>query len=139
MAIALMQAKIAFEEDEVPVGAVVIIDDKIIAKAHNQTQLLKDVTAHAEILAITSACHILQKKYLTDATLYTSLEPCLMCAGALYWNKIKRIVFATSDEKNGFSKYTLSKSPFHPKTIIDKGVLATESADLLKKFFINKR
>ena len=136
---ALNQAKLAFEADEVPVGAVIVIENKIVTKAHNQTQLLKDVTAHAEILAITAACNLLQIKYLPTATLYVSLEPCLMCAGALFWNKIGRIVYAANDEKNGFSKYTFSKSPFHPKTIVHKGMLATESAALLKQFFINKR
>lgn len=139
MQVALNQAKTAFEADEVPVGAVIVIENKIVTKAHNQTQLLKDVTAHAEILAITAACHLLQIKYLPTATLYVTLEPCLMCAGALYWNKIGRVVFAANDEKNGFSKYNLNKHPFHPKTKVDKGILATESALLLKQFFINKR
>ena len=139
MEAAIEQAKLAFQENEVPVGAVLVIDNKIIAKAYNQVQLLKDVTAHAEILVITAACNEMQMKYLPNATLYTSLEPCLMCSGALFWNKIGKIIFAASDEKNGYSQFFKYSSPFHPKTIVESGLLANESAELLKLFFKNKR
>ncbi len=135
---ALVQAQRAFDVDEVPVGAVVVMHGKIIAKAYNQVQLLKDVTAHAEILAITSACEQLQEKYLTEATLYVTLEPCLMCAGALYWNKIGHIVFGASDEKNSYRRVS-EKNPFHPATTITGGILAAECADLMTSFFKAKR
>jgi tRNA(adenine34) deaminase len=135
---ALVQAQRAFDVDEVPVGAVVVMHGKIIAKAYNQVQLLKDVTAHAEILAITSACEQLQEKYLTEATLYVTLEPCLMCAGALYWNKIGHIVFGASDEKNSYRRVT-EKNPFHPATTITGGILANECSSLMTAFFKAKR
>lgn len=135
---ALVQAQRAFDVDEVPVGAVVVMHGKIIAKAYNQVQLLKDVTAHAEILAITSACEQLQEKYLTDATLYVTVEPCLMCAGALYWNKIGHIVFGASDEKNSYRRVS-EKNPFHPSTTIIGGILADDCADLMTSFFKAKR
>ncbi len=135
---ALVQAQRAFDVDEVPVGAVVVMHGKIIAKAYNQVQLLKDVTAHAEILAITSACEQLQEKYLTEATLYVTLEPCLMCAGALYWNKIGHIVFGASDEKNSYRRVS-EKNPFHPATTLTGGILAAECADLMTSFFKAKR
>jgi tRNA(adenine34) deaminase len=135
---ALVQAQRAFDVDEVPVGAVVVMHGKIIAKAYNQVQLLKDVTAHAEILAITSACEQLQEKYLTEATLYVTLEPCLMCAGALYWNKIGHIVFGATDEKNSYRRVS-EKNPFHPSTTITGGILAAECAALMSDFFKAKR
>ena len=135
---ALVQAQRAFDVDEVPVGAVVVMHGKIIAKAYNQVQLLKDVTAHAEILAITSACEQLQEKYLTEATLYVTVEPCLMCAGALYWNKIGHIVFGASDEKNSYHRVT-EKNPFHPSTTITGGILAADCAALMTSFFKAKR
>jgi len=135
---ALVQAQRAFDVDEVPVGAVVVMHGKIIAKAYNQVQLLKDVTAHAEILAITSACEQLQEKYLTEATLYVTLEPCLMCAGALYWNKIGHIVFGASDEKNSYRRVS-EKNPFHPSTTLTGGILAAECAALMTDFFKSKR
>jgi tRNA(adenine34) deaminase len=135
---ALVQAQRAFDVDEVPVGAVVVMHGKIIAKAYNQVQLLKDVTAHAEILAITSACEQLQEKYLTEATLYVTLEPCLMCAGALYWNKIGHIVFGATDEKNSYRRVS-EKNPFHPSTTITGGILAAECAALMTDFFKSKR
>jgi tRNA(adenine34) deaminase len=135
---ALVQAQRAFDVDEVPVGAVVVMHGKIIAKAYNQVQLLKDVTAHAEILAITSACEQLQEKYLTEATLYVTLEPCLMCAGALYWNKIGHIVFGATDEKNSYRRIS-EKNPFHPSTTITGGILAAECAALMSDFFKAKR
>jgi len=135
---ALVQAQRAFDVDEVPVGAVVVMHGKIIAKAYNQVQLLKDVTAHAEILAITSACEQLQEKYLTEATLYVTVEPCLMCAGALYWNKIGHIVFGASDEKNSYRRVT-EKNPFHPATTLTGGILADECSSLMTAFFKAKR
>jgi len=135
---ALVQAQRAFDVDEVPVGAVVVMHGKIIAKAYNQVQLLKDVTAHAEILAITSACEQLQEKYLTDATLYVTLEPCLMCAGALYWNKIGHIVFGASDDKNSYRRVS-EKNPFHPSTTLTGGILAAECSALMSDFFKAKR
>lgn len=135
---ALVQAQRAFDVDEVPVGAVVVMHGKIIAKAYNQVQLLKDVTAHAEILAITSACEQLQEKYLTEATLYVTLEPCLMCAGALYWNKIGHIVFGASDEKNSYRRVS-EKNPFHPSTTLTGGILAAECSALMTDFFRAKR
>ncbi len=135
---ARVQAQRAFDVDEVPVGAEVVMHGKIIAKAYNQVQLLKDVTAHAEILAITSACEQLQEKYLTEATLYVTLEPCLMCAGALYWNKIGHIVFGATDEKNSYRRVS-EKNPFHPSTTITGGILAAECAALMTDFFKAKR
>ncbi len=135
---ALMQAQRAFDVDEVPVGAVIVMHGKVVAKGHNQVQLLKDVTAHAEILAITSACESLQSKYLPEATLYVTVEPCLMCAGALYWNKIGHIVFGAYDEKNSYRRVT-EKNPFHPATTITGGILQEECASLMQAFFKAKR
>jgi len=136
---ALKQAQIAFEEGEVPVGAVVVIDGKIIARGYNQVEKLNDATAHAEIIALTSAFQHLGAKYLPEATLYVTVEPCLMCAGALYWSKIGRIVWGTDDEKNGHQRMTGQKSPFHPKAEISTGVLKEESAELMKAFFRARR
>jgi tRNA(adenine34) deaminase len=136
---ALLQAQTAFEEDEVPIGAVIAINDKIIARGYNQVEKLKDPTAHAEIIALTSAFNYLGSKYLPDATLYVTIEPCLMCAGALYWSKIGRIVYGASDEKNGYLHITRENSPFHPKTELIKGVLQEECAELIKTFFRQKR
>ena len=135
---ALVQAQRAFDMDEVPVGAILVMHEKIIAKAHNQVQLLKDVTAHAEILDITSASENLQAKYLPEATLYITLEPCLMCAGALYWNKIGHIVFGAYDEKNSYRRVT-EKNPFHPSTTLLGGILQDECAALMQSFFKAKR
>lgn len=136
---ALRQAQIAFEEDEVPVGAVVVINDKIIARGYNQVEKLNDPTAHAEIIALTSAFNNLGSKYLPDATIYITVEPCVMCAGALYWSKIGRVVFGAADEKNGYKRVATEVSPFHPKTEILRGVLAEECAELMKSFFRQKR
>ena len=135
---ALSQAQRAFDEDEVPVGAVIVMNGQVIAIGYNQVQLLKDVTAHAEILAISSACENLQSKYLPAATLYVTLETCLMCAGALYWNKIGHIVFGAYDEKNSYRRVT-EKNPFHPSTTIVGGILQEESAALMQAFFKAKR
>ena len=136
---ALLEAEKAFAADEVPVGAVVVINNRIIARGHNQVELLNDSTAHAEILALTSAFNHLGAKYLPDATLYVTLEPCLMCCGAMYWSKIGKIVYGASDEKNGFKHITKENWPFHPKTELVKGILEEDCAQLMKSFFRNKR
>lgn len=134
---ALKEAKKAFEADEVPVGAVVVCQDRIIARAHNLSERLNDVTAHAEMQAITSAAAYLGGKYLNDCTLYVSLEPCVMCAGALHWAQLKRLVYAAADDKKGFTlvPYKL----LHPKTILNQGILEKEAAYMLKQFFQQKR
>lgn len=134
---ALKEANKAFEEDEVPVGAVLVSGNRIIARAHNQSERLMDVTAHAEMLAITSASDYLGAKFLEDCVMYVSLEPCLMCAGALRWSRISKIVYGADDPKNGCYKFV--SHPFHPGTIIEKGLLAEESVELLSSFFKNKR
>ena len=140
MEMALREAQKAFEADEVPVGAVVVMNNKIIARGYNQVELLNDSTAHAEIIALTSAYSSLGSKYLPDATLYVTLEPCLMCSGALYWGKIGCIVYGASDEKNGFRRHmSTDHSPFHPKTTLISGILAQECAFLMKNFFQQKR
>ena len=136
---ALVQAQNAFDDDEVPIGAVVVINNKIIARGYNQVEKLQDPTAHAEIIALTSAFNYLGSKYLIDATLYVTIEPCLMCAGALYWSKIGRIVYGASDEKNGYLYITRENNPFHPKTELVKGALQEECAELIKNFFKQKR
>jgi tRNA(adenine34) deaminase len=123
MRMAIKEAQKAFEADEVPIGAVLVINDKIIAKSHNQVELLNDSTAHAEILSLTAAYNSLGSKYLPDAVLYITVEPCLMCSGALYWSKIGRIVFGAYDDKNSYRKYTGDTNPFHPKTKITGGIL----------------
>src|SRR5919205_4398262 len=113
---ALREAQKAFDEDEVPVGAVIVLNDKIIARGYNQVEKLNDCTAHAEIIALTSAFNYLGSKYLPEATIYVTVEPCVMCAGALYWSKIGRIVYGAPDEKNGYLHITKDAWPFHPKT-----------------------
>ena len=139
MNLALKEAQKAVEGDEGPVGAIVVVQNRIISKGWNQVELLNDSTAHAEIIALTAAFNYLGSKYLPDATLYVTLEPCLMCCGALYWSKINRIVFGAYDEKNGFKKYTGNKNPFHPKTEIVGGLLQEECSALIKSFFKDKR
>lgn len=134
---ALKEAQKAFYEDEVPVGAVVVCDNKIIARAHNMTEKLNDVTAHAEMLAITSATNYLGGKYLNECSLYVTLEPCVMCGGALYWSQIKKVVYASPDVKRGFS--TLEKNILHPKTELVRGVLQQEASELITTFFKSKR
>ena len=136
---ALKEAQKAYDEDEVPVGAVVVQDGKIIARGHNQVELLNDATAHAEILAITSAFAFMGAKYLPDATLYVTLEPCLMCAGALYWSKIGRVVFGAYDVKNGYQHITKDQSPFHVKTELVGGVLEADCSFIIQSFFRAKR
>ncbi len=134
---ALKEAKEAEIKDEVPVGAVIVCNNRIIARAHNQVETLKDTTAHAEMLAFTAATEFIGGKYLNDCVLYVTLEPCVMCAGAAYWTRITKIVYAANDEKRGYSK--IKENILHPKTKIIKGVLEKESSDLLKTFFQNKR
>lgn len=133
---ALLEAKIALEKGEIPIGAVIVSGNKIIAKGHNLTEQLSDVTAHAEMQAITSASENLGGKFLTDCTLFVTLEPCPMCAGALYWSRISRIVFATEDPKRGASVFG---NMYHPKTKITQGVLKEEAQKLLQDFFQKKR
>ena len=134
---ALKEARKAFAEDEVPVGAVVVSNNRIIARGHNLTEKLNDVTAHAEMQAFTAAAGFIGGKYLQDCTLYVTIEPCLMCAGAAYWTQISRIVYGAKDDKRGFSKVT---SPvLHPTTEIVGGILEKECADLIKEFFKGKR
>jgi tRNA(adenine34) deaminase len=139
MQLALNEAQKAYDADEVPVGALVVVNDKIISRAHNQVELLNDATAHAEILALTAAFSYMGAKYLPDATLYVTLEPCLMCAGALYWSKIGRIVFGAYDQKNGYQHITQETSPFHPKTTILGGVMDADCSFIIQSFFRSKR
>lgn len=137
MRFALKEAQDALMEDEVPVGAVVVTNGQIIGKGHNRTQVLHDVTAHAEMQAITAASNYLGAKYLNDCTLYVTLEPCVMCAGALAWAQIGRVVYAASDPKKGYS--LIHQNLLHPKTEVCQGVLEAEAAQLLKEFFDKKR
>jgi tRNA(adenine34) deaminase len=139
MHLAIKEAKKAFDKDEVPVGAIIVMNEQVIAKAFNQVEMLNDSTAHAEILALTSAYNSLGSKYLPDATLYVTIEPCLMCSGALYWSKIGRIVFGAYDDKNGYRRCTGTNNPFHPKTSIVGGVHEDECSALIKDFFRSKR
>jgi len=139
MKMALREAEKAFAEGEVPVGAIVVIDGKIISRGYNMVEKLKDPTAHAEVIALTSAFNALGAKYLPDATLYVTVEPCLMCAGAIHWSKVGRIVWGASDVKNGHQVYTGDKNPFHPKAQIISGVLAEEASVLMRAFFKEKR
>ena len=137
---ALIEAEEAMRHDEVPVGAVIVAGDRVIARSHNLTETLTDVTAHAEIMAITAASEALGGKYLPQCTLYVTVEPCPMCAGALGWSQIGRIVYGASDEKRGFSRFCAKGlSPLHPKTIVTPGVMADEAAELMKDFFRKKR
>jgi tRNA(adenine34) deaminase len=133
---ALQEAEMAFEKGEIPVGAVVVVEDRIIARSHNLTELLQDVTAHAEMQAITSAAHFLGGKYLKNCSLYVTLEPCQMCAGALYWSQLSKVVYGASDEQRGFVKMG---TQLHPKTQVVSGIMAEEAAELLKRFFAQRR
>ncbi len=133
---ALQEAEVALDKGEIPVGAVVVIDNKVIARGHNLTETLNDVTAHAEMQAITAAANFLGGKYLKECTLYVTLEPCQMCAGALYWSQISNIVYGARDEERGCINL---KTKLHPKTIMKGGVMAKEASSLLKRFFIEKR
>ncbi|HLU84921.1 MAG TPA: nucleoside deaminase [Vicingaceae bacterium] len=134
---ALKEAQKAFDKDEVPVGAVIVCENKIIARAHNMTEQLNDVTAHAEMLAFTSATDFLGGKYLNECTLYVTLEPCVMCAGASYWTQLKKVVYAASDDKRGFKR--ISPSLLHPKTQVLSGILKNEASELIQTFFQKKR
>lgn len=134
---ALAEAQRAFDKDEVPIGCVVVADNRIIARAHNLTETLNDVTAHAEMQAITAAANVLGGKYLNGCTLYVTVEPCPMCAGALGWSQVSRVVYGAADDKRGFSKF--SDRVLHPKTTISSGILADECAGLMKMFFEKKR
>jgi tRNA(adenine34) deaminase len=134
---ALLEADIAREKGEVPIGAVVVANNQIIARAHNLTEQLNDVTAHAEVQAITAAADYLGAKYLTGCTLYVTVEPCVMCAGALYWSQIEKIVFGTRDEKRGAGRY--QNELYHPKTLVTNGILAHECGEIMKTFFMEKR
>lgn len=139
MQLALAEARKAFDADEVPIGAIVVMKDNIVSKAFNQVELLNDSTAHAEILALTTAYHALGSKYLPEATLYVTIEPCLMCSGALYWSKIGRIVFGAFDDKNGYRRSTGENNPFHPKTALTGGILEADCSKLIQAFFKSKR
>ena len=134
---ALDEAEIAAESGEVPVGAVIVCNNHIIAKAHNQVETLSDITAHAEILAITAAANYLGSKFLDDCTLYVTLEPCPMCAGALKWSRIQRVVYGASDDKGGFMRY--GKNMLHPQTKLEYGIMHEECGHILSSFFQSKR
>ncbi len=136
MKMALQEAEEAFKKGEVPIGAVIVANNQIIARGHNLTETLNDVTAHAEMQTITAAANYLGGKYLLDCTLYVTLEPCQMCAGALFWSQISKIVYGARDEQRG---YINLKSKLHPKTKMQGGIMAEETSQLLKKFFIEKR
>jgi len=133
---ALQEAEAAFSKDEIPVGAIIVVDNKIIARSHNLTELLHDVTAHAEMQSITAAANFLGGKYLKECTLYVTLEPCQMCAGALYWSQISKVVFGAADEHRG---YRTMGTKLHPKTEVIQGVMEEECSILLKEFFAKKR
>jgi tRNA(adenine34) deaminase len=134
---ALQEAMKAVEADEVPVGAVVVANNQIIARAHNLTERLHDVTAHAEMQAITAAAEYLGGKYLSGCTLYVTVEPCVMCAGALYWSQLDKVVFGTRDEKRGAGRF--QQQLYHPKTVVTNGVLEKECAELIQLFFKKRR
>jgi tRNA(adenine34) deaminase len=136
---ALKEASKAYEEGEIPIGAVVVMNNRIIARGHNQTERLNDPTAHAEMIALTSAFNFLGSKYLPEASIYITVEPCLMCAGALYWSKIARIIWGADDDKNGHKRITEPHWPFHPKTEVVKGVMKDECAELMRRFFRERR
>ena len=137
MQMALQEARAAFDAGEIPVGAVVVCKDRVVARAHNLTECLDDVTAHAEMQAITSAAASLGGKYLTGCTLYVTLEPCVMCAGAIGWAQLSRVVFGASDNKRGYRRF--APEALHPKTRVEQGVLADECAALMKSFFKQRR
>lgn len=137
MKLAIQEAQKAAELGEVPVGAVIVSGDQLLARCHNSTEMLNDVTAHAEILSITAASQYLGSKYLMDCTLYVTLEPCIMCAGALRWAQIGRVVYATADDKGGFMRY--GKELLHHRTQLEMGIMMEESAVMLKSFFASRR
>ncbi|MCR5887376.1 nucleoside deaminase [Hymenobacter sp. J193] len=133
---ALKQARYALEEEEIPIGAVVVMDRQIIARAYNQTEKLRDVTAHAEMLALTAAANHLGNKYLQDCTLYVTVEPCVMCAGASFWAQVKRVVYGAPEDKRGYRRYG---NLLHPRTELATGIMALECAALMQEFFARKR
>ena len=137
MKMALQEAQKAYEANEVPVGAVVVCKDHIIARAHNLTETLTDVTAHAEMQAITAASSLLGGKYLNECTLYVTVEPCVMCAGAIGWSQLGKLVYGATDEKRGFTQF--APKALHPKTTVISGIMATECSELIKNFFASKR
>lgn len=150
MKLALQEAKQAFDEDEVPIGAVIVCNNQVIARAHNMTEKLNDFTAHAEMIAFTSASNFLNSKYLNECTLYVTLEPCMMCAGASYWTQLGKIVFGARDEKRGFievgrqekednRQQTAEKGVLHPKTKVVSGILENECGELIREYFRKKR
>lgn len=140
MSLALRQAEEAYDADEIPVGAIVVCNGKVIGTGYNQTETLNDVTAHAEMIALTAAANNLGGKYLPQCTLYVTVEPCIMCAGALGWSQIGRIVYGASDSKKGFTRFCKEGlSPLHPKTIVSSGILEQDSSELMKDFFRRKR
>jgi tRNA(adenine34) deaminase len=134
---ALDEAKVAYSKGEVPIGAVIVYGNQIIARAHNLTETLNDVTAHAEMQAFTAAADTVGGKYLSECTLYVTVEPCIMCAGAAYWTQLKCVVYGTADSKRGFNRF--GRELFHPKTEIIGGILQNECAELMKQFFLDKR
>jgi len=137
MQMALREAQCAFDEGEVPVGAIVVCKDRVIARAHNLTETLNDVTAHAEMQVITAAANVLGGKYLTDCTLYVTVEPCVMCAGAIAWAQVSRVVFGAADDKRGYRRY--APDALHPKTVVEQGLMADEASALMKDFFKQRR
>lgn len=137
MNLALKEARKALEEDEVPIGCVIVAQNQIIGKGYNQVERLHDITAHAEIIAITAASNYFNNKYLRDCTLYVTIEPCMMCAAAMGWAQLRRIVYGTADIKKGYTCF--QPSPLHPKTIVDSGIMQEECAALVKDFFRKKR
>jgi len=139
MRLALAEARKAFAAGEVPVGAIITVGEQVLSRGHNMVEKLNDATAHAEMIALTSAFERLGSKYLPDATLYVTVEPCLMCTGAIYWSKLARVVWGTDDEKNGHRRITCDAWPFHPKTSLSKGILEEEASSLLREFFQSKR
>jgi tRNA(adenine34) deaminase len=139
MMMALKEAKKAYEDGEIPIGAIVVLNEKVIAHGQNMVEKLNDPTAHAEMIALTSGFNLVGSKFLPEATLYVTIEPCLMCAGAIYWSRVGKIVYGADDEKNGYKKTTASNWPFHPRTELVRGVLKDQCAQLMKDFFKNKR
>jgi tRNA(adenine34) deaminase len=136
---AIREAKRALEDEEIPIGAIIVQDGKIIGRGYNMTERLNDPTAHAEMIALTSAFNLLGSKYLPEATLYVTIEPCLMCAGAMYWAKLGKVVYGADDEKNGYKKTAGANWPFHPRTELVRGILKDECMKLMRDFFKNKR
>lgn len=136
---AIKEAKKALEDGEVPIGAVVVLNGKVIARGHNMVEKLNDPTAHAEMIALTSCFNLLGAKYIPEAILYITVEPCLMCAGAIFWSKIGKVIYGADDEKNGYKKTAGANWPFHPKTELIRGVLKDDCSKLIKDFFKTKR